>query len=1378
MRAFSTFQVIVFATAICASTAISHSARSQSQHTTFSPVAPEELSSTLVRCIYKDSRGFMWFGTATGLIRYDGTTVYRYEHIRGIPNTITDNRINAILEDANNNLWIGTAQGLMIYDREKDNFIDVDSIAGNTNHLNNRYITTLCTDAEGRMWIGTHGQGLDVYDPKTLTFTYLTGRSGQDVVPASDYVTSLYRVGNTMWAGTKGGLNLFNVTDMRRSPLPVLDESLASKEITQVSQDALGNMWLTTVDREVIKLTTDRERYLVSKTMLRPRLLNDGEGNLLTLAIDADNNVWTAGENTGLICLVAKTGEVVRYDSEEGNARKLPTNSIRYVYADNTGILWVGTYNRGPYIIDSHAKEFDSYQRSEFTKAGLQGYSVKGLAEDKDGNVWMACDGGGLGMLNARTGELKVDDMLNRKLGTRYLSALLFDEAGDLWIGTWGRGVYKVNLKSRDVENYKIESSGFGDNKVFSLYQDSRKTIWAGSVGSGLFYFNAGSERFKGLNEKIKADYIRKSAYVSHMLEDADGSLWVATLFGLYRLDFRHDNIYDVALYMKNDQPDSIGSYDIQTIYEDGKKDLWFGTGDYGLAVLPHAQRAFRHIKKGDGLISYTIRGVLADSHGNMWISSNMGLTKYDPAANSFRNYTKEDGLSSNEFNVNACLVGRNGKFYFGTDRGLVTFFPDSIRNNPVPPVVYLTDLKLNNQSVRIGDDSPLSKHISLTRHIELPYNQRSFAIDFVAINYGQSSRNQYCYKLEQFDDNWNCVGSRTSATYTNIDPGDYVFLVKASNSDGVSSETPARLEITIRQAPWKTWWAFALYVLVLVSVGYFLVRMRIERIRIKGQLELERLAREKEHALSESKTQFFTNISHEFRTPLSLITMPLESLIAVEDLPASVKERLRTARASAEKMTRLVNELMDFNKLENSKLKLHAQPGELVQFIADIATGFHDLASRRNIHFGIHPMVRSLDGWFDRDKLEKILLNVLSNAFKFTADDGQINVIISSKDTVGNDGQTKMRALELVIVDNGIGISPEELPFIFDKFYQAKSSEKISNPGTGIGLALTKGLVELHRGTIAAESTPARETKFVIHLPIDRQSFSDDEVGEIPGFSSGATSAKGIREEQSALSISAKDEDHDKPQILVVEDNDELRKYISLELRQQFTVLEAKDGTEGLDLAFERTPDLIISDVLMPLKTGIELCREVKSNLKTSHIPVILLTAKAMVDDQIAGVASGADVYITKPFSIRFLIAHVNQIIESRQKLYSRFSQDVYLLPARVATTEIDKAFLQKAIDLIMTNIQDPQLGVDSIADLFNLSRMQAYRKIKGLTGKSVVEFIRMVRIKQALKLMDTHQYTLSQIAAETGFNSSSYFTKVFKDEYGKTPSEYLEHA
>ncbi len=1375
MRGHSTYRVWAQLAFSFAAFVISFSGSAQSGDITFVPVASEELSSAFVRCIYKDSRGFMWFGTGTGLVRYDGTTVYRYDHGQRNASAITDNRINAILEDADHNLWIGTSHGLAVYDPRKDSFIDVDSIPGNTNFLNNRYISALSIDRKGRIWIGTLGNGVNIYDPLALTFTHLGELATSGRTPPANYVTSLLVVGDAVWVGTKGGLELFDSQTARPLPLPVADPSVASKEITQVQRDRSGNMWITTMDREIITLRPEVESYKIQKMTLTSRMLVKEEGSVLTLAPDDKGHVWVAGENTGLNYLDANLEQLVHYEAAEGSPGRLPTNSIRSVYMDDSGITWIGTYNRGVYIVDSNAKRFETYQRGEFMEAGILGDNVKGLAEDKEGNIWISCDGGGLGILNTTTRKLAYQDALNRKLDTRYLTSLFFDENDDLWIGTWGRGVYKVNLASGEVKNYEVESNGFGDNKVYDIYQDSRKTIWAGSVGSGLFYFDPVLARFVGLNEDKGPAYIRKSSYVTKILEDADGSLWVGTLFGLYRHRFQSPGVYDVDLFINNTGPGDIGSYDIQTIYQDAQKTMWFGTGDRGMKRLLYGDSLFSGFDRNSGLNTNTIRGILSDRHGTLWISSNRGLSRYDPRAQSFRNYSREDGLPSNEFNVNACLQARDGKLYFGSDHGLVSFYPDSIRDNPTPPVVYLTDLKLNNQSVQIdGEGSPIKEHISYSKSIELSYSQRSFAIDFVAVSYGQSSGNRYCYKLEGFDEEWNCAGSTNRATYTNIDPGDYVFLVSASNNDGVSSIAPARLEITIAQAPWKTWWAYLLYVALITTALYVAIRIHVERIKIRNQLEFERLAREKEHALSESKSQFFTNISHELRTPLSLITMPLESLTQLGDLPSSVKDALATIRMSTGKMTRLVNELMDFNKLENSKLGLRVQRGELVQFTAEIVSEFRDLAAKRNIHFGIHAMVRSLEGWFDRDKLEKMLVNVLSNAFKFTSDGGQINVILNVKQTSLNGQTTQTRYLELTVVDNGIGIAQKELPFIFDKFYQASSSSKIVNPGTGIGLALTKGLVDLHHGRIQAESTSG-ETRFVILLPIDREAFIDDEIHEADSsLEDLSQSAADIVPVDTVVS----ETELDAPLILVAEDNEELRRYIAAELRHQFNVLEAKDGVEGLELAFERSPDLIISDILMPVKSGLELCREIKSNIKTSHIPFIMLTAKAMVDDQIAGVAAGADVYIVKPFSIRFLIAHVNQIIDSRQKLYSRFSQDVYLLPAKICSNEIDQAFLQKAIDYIVDNIQDPQLKVESIADVFNLSRMQVYRKIKALTGKSVVEFVRMVRVKQALKLMNTHQYTLSQIAYETGFNSSSYFTKVFKDEYGKTPSEYLERA
>ncbi len=1321
----------------------------------------------------------MWFGTGTGLVRYDGTTVYRYDRAQSYAQTITDNRINAIIEDAKHRLWIGTAQGLFIYVPEKDSFVDVDSIPENLNYLNNRYVSALCSDPKGRIWIGTLGEGMTVYDPETSHFTYLATDASVDKDPPNHYVLSLLSLGDRIWVGTKGGLQLYDARTMKQLPLPVADVSLATKEITQISEDLHGDLWFTTMDREIIRLTHTGERYRIFKTSLKRGHLMEGTGNILTLAMDGEKGMWIAGENSGLNYLVAGTEEIIHYDAQEGNRRRLPTNSIRSVFIDDTGITWIGTYNRGVYMIDNKAKKFNSWQRTEFMAAGINGDNVRGLAEDKDGNIWIACDGGGLAILDPVSQKLRSREDINQQLKTRYLSSLLFDDGDHLWIGTWGRGVYHVDLKSGAVRNYKLESNGFGDNKVYCLYEDSRKTIWAGSVGSGLFYFDPETAAFRGLNEEVRPDYIKRSAYVTTILEDANRSLWVGTLYGLYHLRYERDHTYDVTLFQRGTRPGELSSYDIQTIYQDPEMTLWFGTGDRGLARLS-GRSTFASITKKNGLISNTIRGILTDARGNMWVSSNGGLSRYTPGEDDPRNYTREDGLPSNEFNGNACLKASDGTFYFGSDHGLVAFHPDSIRINPTAPVVYLTDLKLNNQSVAIGTKgSPLDHHISLTSAVRLSYGQRSFGIDFVAINYGQSSGNRYCYKLDGFDDEWNCVGTGNRATYTNIDPGEYVFLVKASSSDGVPSEMPARLEITIAQAPWKTWWAYLSYALLISGAVFVALRMHVGRLKMKNQLDLERLAREKEHAFIESKTQFFTNISHEFRTPLSLIAMPLESLSQMADLPSTVQDKLATMRTSTDQMKRLVNELMDFSKLESARFKLYAQHGDILQSITEIVSVFHDLAAKRKIHLGIHAMVPSLVGWFDRDKLEKILVNLLSNAFKFTPDEGQINIFINVRQAPAGEDLVTHRCLELVIVDNGIGIPPEELPFIFDKFYQTRSSMRIANPGTGIGLSLTKGLVALHHGSVTVESTPHAETKFRILLPVDREAYHDDEICEAPGYAnvSGETKRRPLDAKADGVAPD-EEQDRDHAQILLVEDNDELRKYIAAELRQQFRVVEARDGEEGLETALEKSPDLIISDLLMPVKSGLDLCREIKSNIKTSHIPVILLTAKAMVEDQIEGISAGADVYITKPFSIRFLVTHVNQMIASRQKLYARFSHDVYLMPAKVASNEIDQAFLQKAIDYIVENMQDTQLGVDAIANLFNLSRMQVYRKIKALTGKSAVEFIRMVRVKQAVKLMNSHRYTLSEIAYETGFNSSSYFTRVFKEEYGKTPSEYLERA
>ncbi|WP_162623266.1 hybrid sensor histidine kinase/response regulator transcription factor [Confluentibacter sediminis] len=1352
---------------------------SQSERTKFIPVAPEELSNSLVRCFLKDSKGYMWFGTNDGLIRYDGVNTYNYVHDPKNNKTISNNTINTIIEDSQHKLWIGTAQGLSNYNRQTDNFTNVDSIPTNKNHLNNGYITSLAFDGEDKLWIGTYGGGINIYDQKNSLFFYLGGFDIHNSPLAKNYATSVLYADGLIWFGTKGGLEVFDPKKKAEVTAKLFTESLPDKQITQLVQDIYGNIWFSTLGGDITKIKKSNSNYSFEKIISKDSSPQVRWSEILTMATDDKGNIWVGGQNSALSYFNTKTKKITYFDNKYKNPQSIQTNSIRSVFVDKNGLTWIGTFNKGAYLIDKNVGKFDSYQLGDFKQSDLEGKEIRGFVEDKKGDIWIACDGIGVIKLESKTNELKRCDDINSKLETKSITAMTFDKHGDIWFASWADGIYKVNLQTNKTIKYYLKSGGFGDNKTYFLYEDKEGTIWAGSNGSGLFYFDDKKEQFTLLTEKDKTDYITKTSYVSSMVEDSEGVLWVGTMYGLYKLTRTGKGSFNYKLYRQDAKYGNFSSNNIQYIYEDSSANIWFATTDNGLILKPKNSNEFKIFQKKDGLVSNTIRSILQDSIGNMWISSNMGISKLDLQTNKFTNYNKSDGLSSNNYNSSSSIVSSKGKIFFGSNNGFNAFYPDSVQTNLGRPLVYLTDLKINNKSMGITDTgSPLDKDISLTSSIKLNYNQRSFAIDFVAINYGETSPYEYCYMLEGFDKTWNCVGANHTATYTNIDPGEYVFLVKASNSDGMWTNTTEPLKIKIKQIWWKTWWAIFIYIIFIAGIIFFLFRIRMERVRMKNQLIMERLAREQEHELSESKTQFFTNISHEFRTPLSLISMPLESLSAMEGLPTSVKERISSIRSSSDKMLRLVNELMDFNKLENTKLKLQIQQGELVEFITNIAGTFNDISKKRNIHFGIHSMVGSLHGWFDHDKLDKILVNILSNAFKFTSDKGKINIIINSKEAMIIASGEKSRCLELSIVDNGIGISEKELPYIFDKFYQAKSSAAIANSGTGIGLSLTKGLVELHQGTIKVESKPNHETLFVILIPIDKEIYADDCICEISECIDTATKPISYMETEDAPdnNLYQEDESHDKPQILIVEDNDELRTYLALELREQFHVIEANNGQEGLDMALEISPDLIISDILMPIKNGIDLCKDIKTNLKTSHIPFVLLTARTTVDDQITGIETGADVYITKPFSIRFLIAQVNQIIESRQKLYSQFSKDVYLLPNKVAQNEMDQEFLQKAIDYIVENIQNPQLGVNSIADLFNLSRMQVYRKIKALTGKSVVNFIRMVRIKQALKLMDTQKYALAEIAYLTGFNSASYFTTSFKEEYGKAPSEYLD--
>lgn len=1350
---------------------------SQSLDIRFFPVSQEVLSNKSVRTIVKDSLGFVWFGTVEGLFRFDGTNVKAYEHNPTDSASLTHNTINAVIEDHHHNLWIGTAQGLVIYDREKDNFINVDAIPTNKNHINNGYITALAEDAEGKIWIGTMGGGINIYDPQRLQFLNIFSNNSKDNYVGADYITSLLVNDDNVWCGTRAGLKIYSARTLQSASLSIDDNDVVKKEVTTVIKGKGQNLWIGMANGDINELVFHNNRYRI-KSYAHPNDVYERKGGYIhSMTKDRSDNLWIATENGGVSYLDVHSNKVTQFLTEEGNVFSVPSISVRSIYVDDHAMVWVGMADKGVCFIDNSSKKFELYQRNHPQKNTLVGNNVKAFAQRSDGKVWLTTSDG-LNLLTLNTRALTNPVSVNEKLRYKFIMTMTCDANDNLWVGTWREGVFRINPKTFETKKFNVEGDGTGNNNVLCVYEDKRGNIWVGTSGSGLYLYNRAQQKFVQLSEKGKTDYVPDRSYVTSVLEDSDGIIWVGTLYGLFALKREGDQTFTYTAYYQNNQPGSLSSSAIECIYEDNKKNLWFGTNDRGLNGFNKQKQTFTAIQKQHGLSSNVIRGILTDAKGNLWISSDVGISKFNPLTGAVNNYLKEDGLNSNNFNGHASLKTRSGEFIFGGTNGFNIFYPDSITDNKTKPTMYLTDLKINNQPVAIGsEDSPLKKQVGLTQGISLSHEQRSFIIDFVAITYGTSSRSQYCYKLEGFEDSWNCTGSNNRATYTNIDAGNYVFLVKGTNSDGVWADVPARLEITVYPPYWKTWWATLLYILVIAAIIYFLVRIKTERIKITNQLNLEKMEREKEHELTVSKMQFFTNISHELRTPLSLIIAPLETLTSGADIPSKIKEQLSITYRNARKMIRLVNELMDFRKLDEGKINLAVQHVEIVSFISTLAANFTEVANRRNINFIVQSHVPSCEGWIDKDKVETILSNLLTNAFKFVDDNGQIIVIINQTNNVSGSKRNGIPGndiLELIVTDNGIGIAAAELPYIFEKFYQAKSTTIKKSSGTGIGLALVKGLAELHHGTIRAESAPNHETRFTLQIPIDRDAYSDEELFEasmeiIESELESETEIEGTR-------VTEEDDNPiEKPQILLVEDNDELRDYLANELSKNFVVLQASDGQAGVELALSKTPDLIVSDIVMPKKGGIELCAEIKSDMRTSHIPIILLTAKTTVENQIEGISTGADVYLPKPFNMRVLKVQIKQLIDLRRKLYAVFSQDVYIMPAKIAQNEIDQAFLQKAIDYIVENITNTQLNVETLADIFNISRSQVYRKIKALTGSTAVDFIRTIRLKQAIKLMDTQHHTLAEIAYKTGFASPSYFTKSFKEQYGKAPSEYL---
>lgn len=1323
----------------------------------------EGLSQSSVICILQDSKGFMWFGTRDGLNKYDGHTFKTYRYDYRDKNSLSNSFIRVLLEDKNGNIWIGTNNGLNKYLPSKDNF-ERFKHNQNKNSLINNEIWSLITGEENYIWIGTNG-GLEKFNTLSEKSEHIKNFKSD----LKNNIRSIFKDSNkNLWICNRENITLLNKKNNKISEIsyPSTQIRKSTRNYSPVIfEDTKNTIWLGFRDglARYNKITKEFEHFSIKN------------GNITTIteevrAIHEDlfGNFWV-GTYNGLYIINKERNKISHYKHNENNFNSLSQNSIYSIVGDTKGDVWIGTYAGGVNYYDRSYDIFKNYNAGSNTFK-LNYKVVSAIVEDLSGNLWIGTEGGGLNVLNKTTGKFTYythNKNNSNSISTNNVKSIIRTQKGNFWIGTHDGGLNFLNPNKKPFifKKYKTDvndSLSLSNNRIISLFEDHKRNIWIGTSGGGLNMYNPKKDKF--LRIKDYSGFIGEIIYDISKTHDAN-ILLISGNKGLATLNINSNKITPIKYAVKNVNDDS------ETItlcaYEDNYKNYWIGTEGSGLFYYDTKTKESTKYGISEGLPNEVIYTILPDDFNNIWFSTNKGLSRFNLESNKFKNFDVSDGLIENEFNYGAKLKLKNKELMFGSANGIVIFNPNKITENAFIPPVYITSVSVNNKPYISG--SNISQDITLT------YKQNVFSFNFIALSYSQSDKNKYAYKLEGFDENWNYVGSKKSATYTNLDAGNYVFRVKASNNDGLWNEKGQSINVKILPPFWKAWWAYFIYFILLITILYLLRKYSLIRIHEKNELKQERLEKEKIEEINRLKLKLFTNISHDFRTPLTLIIGPLERMIKNNEGNSFVQKQHQTMYRNASVLLQLINQLLDFRKSESGKLKLKASKNNIVLFIENIKKSFDELAEFREIKYSFKSTDETLDIWFDVVNLKKVIFNLLSNAFKFTPNKGKIKIRISA--TKKNRNQE--RFVKIQIKDNGKGIPKKNLKFVFDRFYQIERDEN-SRSGTGIGLALAKSVIELHNGNIKVESKEKEGTSFEILLPFGKNHLSKDQIinqsNEIESINLYEEAVINSIKEKTDVTVEKKkvEINSEIPTLLIVEDNIEVRSFVKQIFEVNHNILEAENGKIALDIAKKSDIDLIISDVMMPIMNGMELCEKIKTNVITSHIPVILLTAKTSKDSQKEGYKIGADAYVTKPFDANILEQKVKNLLKTRENLIKKFKKDIILKPKELKITSADEIFLKKSISLIEENINNSEFTIQDFITEIGMSRSALYRKLKALTGQSITEFIRTIKLKRAAQLIAQTKLTISEIAFDLGFNDLKHFRKSFQKLFNELPSQY----
>ncbi len=1194
------------------------------------------LSQNSVHCIHQDSRGFIWFGTQDGLNRYDGYNFKIYRRHPSDTTSISSNQVFVILEDKSGIMWVGTqGGGLNKFDRESERFFHYKHNPHEPNSLSSDNVWSIFEDNSGNLWIGTD-KGLDRFDREKEVFTHYQEDSGDPSSLNGSIVFAIHEDdNNSLWILTLGGgLNILNPETREFAHLknnPDDDRSLSDDKVRAICEDSGGALWIGTWGGGLNRY--DRETGKFTRYQANPDLAGSLSDNIITSILEDDAGIlWVGTWGGGLNRFDRATESFTFLQTDPGNPASISNNRIRTIFQDRSGILWIGTEGGGVNKYDRERSKFKHYRREPDNPNSLNDNSVLSIYEDKSGILWIGTYQGGLNCFDRDKDTFRHyrnEPNNPRSLRDNTVYSILEDESGSLWVGTARGGLNRFDRKTKTFKHYVYnpnDPNSIGGNWILAIFEDNTNTIWVGTYNGGLNRFNRDTETFTRYSHNPGDTSALSGDIITNIYQDITGTLWIGADGGGLNMFNRGDETFHHYLNNPADAS-SLSGNSVSSICEDITGALWIGTQGCGLNKFDKASGTFTRYGVEDGLPNEVIHGILEDDQGFLWISSNKGLSKFDPKKAVFTNYRVENGLQSYEFNIGAYHKGSKGELFFGGVNGFNSFYPDCVSINTYEPPIVITDFQIFNKSVKLGEGDLLRKSISETRKIRLSYKQQVVSFDFSSLSFNIPTLNQYKYMMEGFDDDWNNIGHRHFVTFTNLPSGKFIFRVKGTNNDGKWNEEGAAIAITVTPPPWKTWWAYSLYVLALAAaiVGY--VRMRTKALARK--LAQERSVSERLRQVDKLKDEFLANTSHELRTPLNGIIGIAESLFDGIAGKPSVKMRVNLSMviSSGKRLANLVNDILDFSKLKTSDLELIRKPVDIkaltdvVLILSEPLTAGKNLTLKNEIGADIPP----LDA--DENRIQQIMHNLVGNAITFT-ESGSITISAEARNGM----------VEISVADTGIGIPEDKIDAIFKSFEQVDASIAREYGGTGLGLAVTKQLVELHGGDIRVESEMGKGSTFTFTIPI-----SPDKPEAVPRTKEVAN-VREIGEIDSVPAQYPEIKTVGGHKILIVDDEMINQQVLANHLApENYSITQALNGEEALKAIINgERYDLVLLDVMMPKMSGYEVCQKIRERFLPSKLPIIMITAKNQVSDLIEGFTSGANDYIAKPFSKRELLARI----------------------------------------------------------------------------------------------------------------------------------------